>query len=146
SVVGLTTAATLWVVAAIGIAAGSGAYVEAIGTTILVIFVLILLGRLEGRLLERRAEADLGIEGLAEAGPGLAKRIEEVVAGWGFEAELLELEQVNGQVRGACRVTGARRPRDAMMHEVLEIPDVRRVSRHLWMDGRGACGAWSLIS
>ncbi len=130
SVVGLTTAATLWVVAAIGIAAGSGAYVEAIGTTILVIFVLILLGRLEGRLLERRAEADLGIEVLAEAGPGLAKRIEEVVAGLGFEAELLELEQVNGQVRGAFRVTGPRRQLDAMMHEVLEIPDVRRVSRH----------------
>src|SRR5690554_6224470 len=35
SVVGLTTAATLWVVAAIGIAAGSGAYVEAVGTTVL---------------------------------------------------------------------------------------------------------------
>src|SRR5690606_12783611 len=45
SVVGLTTAATLWVVAAIGMAVGAAAYVEAVGTTVLVIVVLVLLRR-----------------------------------------------------------------------------------------------------
>src|SRR5688500_18849369 len=37
SVTGLTTAATLWVVAAIGMAVGVEAYVEAFGTTLLVL-------------------------------------------------------------------------------------------------------------
>ncbi|MFW6200788.1 MAG: MgtC/SapB family protein, partial [Gemmatimonadota bacterium] len=36
SVTGLTTAATLWVVAAIGIGVGTGSYVEAAGATVLV--------------------------------------------------------------------------------------------------------------
>ncbi|MGH7620949.1 MAG: MgtC/SapB family protein, partial [Gemmatimonadaceae bacterium] len=53
AVVGLTTAATIWVVAAIGIALGSGAYIEAIGTGMLVILVLAGLGTAEHRL--RRA-------------------------------------------------------------------------------------------
>src|SRR5687767_4174529 len=42
-VMGLTTAATLWVVAAIGIAVGAGAYIEAAGSTVLVLFALFLL-------------------------------------------------------------------------------------------------------
>src|SRR3989442_6081059 len=40
AVTGLTSAATLWVVAAIGMGLGSGAYIEAIGATGLVLVVL----------------------------------------------------------------------------------------------------------
>ena len=47
SVTGLTTAATLWVVAAIGMAVGLGALVEAVGTTILVLVALLPLRKLE---------------------------------------------------------------------------------------------------
>jgi putative Mg2+ transporter-C (MgtC) family protein len=53
TVMGLTSAATIWVVAAIGIAVGAGKYVEAAGTGILVTLVLAGLGTLEHRL--RRA-------------------------------------------------------------------------------------------
>ncbi len=49
SVTGLTTAATMWVVAAIGMNVGSGAVIEAVGATVLVLFVLIPLRWLEGR-------------------------------------------------------------------------------------------------
>ena len=55
SVTGLTTAATLWVVAAIGIAVGARAYVEAVGVVVLVLFTLVLLGRVEDALLEQRS-------------------------------------------------------------------------------------------
>lgn len=54
AVVGLTTAATIWVVAAIGAAVGAGAYVDAVGTTALIILVLIGLRPVERRLLEKR--------------------------------------------------------------------------------------------
>ncbi len=53
-VTGLTTAATLWVVAAIGIAVGAQAYIAAIGSTVLVIGTLFALVKLEGTL-ERRS-------------------------------------------------------------------------------------------
>jgi len=47
SVRGLTTAACLWVAAAIGMASGAGQYVVAIATTVLALFSLVLLRRLE---------------------------------------------------------------------------------------------------
>src|SRR5436305_268941 len=49
-VTGLTSAATIWVVAAIGIAIGAGEYVAAAGTGILVTVVLAGLGRVEHSL------------------------------------------------------------------------------------------------
>jgi putative Mg2+ transporter-C (MgtC) family protein len=50
SVTGLTTAATLWVVAAIGLAVGLGATVEAVGTTVLVLVALVPLRRFEAKM------------------------------------------------------------------------------------------------
>ena len=44
---GLTTAASLWAVSAIGMAAGAGLYIVALGAAILVIATLVLLDRLE---------------------------------------------------------------------------------------------------
>jgi putative Mg2+ transporter-C (MgtC) family protein len=49
-VTGLTSAATIWVVAAIGIAIGAGDYIAAAGTGILVTVVLAWLGRVEHSL------------------------------------------------------------------------------------------------
>src|SRR5688572_18658130 len=50
TVTGLTTAATLWVVAAIGMTAGAGLFIEATGTTLLVLVVLWPLGWVEDRI------------------------------------------------------------------------------------------------
>lgn len=49
NVTGLTTAATLWVVAAIGMSVGFGANIEAVGATALVLIVLIPLRSLEAK-------------------------------------------------------------------------------------------------
>jgi len=48
-VLGLTSAATVWVVAAIGMACGAGLYVEAAISTVIVFFALRFIGLLEGR-------------------------------------------------------------------------------------------------
>lgn len=48
---GLTTAASLWVVAAVGLAVGCGFYSAAIAATILVLMALLLLRRLENKIL-----------------------------------------------------------------------------------------------
>jgi putative Mg2+ transporter-C (MgtC) family protein len=44
---GLTTAASIWVTAAVGIAVGLERYVLAVGSTILILVILNLIGRLE---------------------------------------------------------------------------------------------------
>ena len=56
TVIGLTTAATLWVVMAIGLVVGSGRYIEACGTALLVNVVNSGLGRVETSFLKRRRE------------------------------------------------------------------------------------------
>jgi putative Mg2+ transporter-C (MgtC) family protein len=54
AITGLTSAATIWVVAAIGLAIGAGFYIDALGTTALVMLVLAGLGHFEHRLLRVR--------------------------------------------------------------------------------------------
>jgi putative Mg2+ transporter-C (MgtC) family protein len=49
SVTGLTTAATLFVVASVGMAVGGGLYITAVFATMLILFALAMLGKLEGR-------------------------------------------------------------------------------------------------
>jgi len=48
SVTGLTTAATLFVVAGVGMAAGGGLYLTACFATVIILIALVLLGRMEG--------------------------------------------------------------------------------------------------
>jgi len=56
---GLTTAATIWTTAAIGMAAGTARYFEAGFTTLLVLSVLMVLKPIERRFFKRPAEASV---------------------------------------------------------------------------------------
>jgi len=56
---GLTTAASLWVVAAIGLASGGGLYLAAVATTILTLVILAALKPLERRLFADRRPQNL---------------------------------------------------------------------------------------
>lgn len=51
-ITGLTSAATIWVVAAIGLTIGAGYFIEALGATLTVMLVLIGLGWVERRYLD----------------------------------------------------------------------------------------------
>jgi putative Mg2+ transporter-C (MgtC) family protein len=59
NVIGLTTAATLWVVSGLGIAVGFGLYVEAIATTALVFFTFVILGKLVKAIRRHRELQDV---------------------------------------------------------------------------------------
>ncbi len=62
SVKGLTTAASLWAVACVGIASGIGFYAGALLATLLVFLVLTVLKDLEDKLTRRSRHAELQIE------------------------------------------------------------------------------------
>ncbi len=53
---GLTTAAGLWTVAAIGLAVGGGLYLAAIATTVIALLILAVIKPLEHRMMERRKD------------------------------------------------------------------------------------------
>jgi putative Mg2+ transporter-C (MgtC) family protein len=97
SIRGLTTAATLWVVAAIGMAAGAGYYPAAVITTVLVLVTLwplrLLAFRISNRF--RRDEGRLLIE--LPAGASAASLL-EVVEGAGANVRSLSFEE-EGETR-----------------------------------------------
>jgi putative Mg2+ transporter-C (MgtC) family protein len=106
SVTGLTTAATLWVVAAIGMAAGSGFHVEATGSTVLVLITLVPLGWLERWIHHRRSTH--GIRLVVTSAPGIADEIEGLLAGAGLDVfpEEVTRNVREGLVTLTLRVTG----------------------------------------
>jgi putative Mg2+ transporter-C (MgtC) family protein len=66
TVYGLTTAASTWAVAAVGLATGGGLYVAACGSTAIILLVLTVMKRVETRLPLEPSRRRLAIE----AGPG----------------------------------------------------------------------------
>ena len=70
---GLTTAASLWVVAGIGLACGSGFYLGAIATTVLVYVVLATFSQLERYLFHRSQYLQLNV--VTKDEPGQLGRI-----------------------------------------------------------------------
>jgi putative Mg2+ transporter-C (MgtC) family protein len=125
SIKGLTTAATLWVVAAIGMAAGVGYYEAALVTTALVLVTLwplrILAFKLSARV--RPEEGRVAVDLPAGAS---AVSILEAVEGTGADVTSLEFEQEGDRRRVdiVVRIAGGRSPAqliDALTH----IEDVR---------------------
>lgn len=55
-ITGLTSAATIWVVAAIGLTIGAGLFVEALGATLAVMIVLVGLGWVERKFIDSMGE------------------------------------------------------------------------------------------
>lgn len=125
SIVGLTTAATLWVVAAIGIAVGAAAYVEAVGATVLVMLSLVVLGKLEDRLV-RHGELVLRVSMVRS--PEVMEAVESTLS-TGLSVQLMEAERAEDQVSMAYRVSGRRRQVTRLVERLLEIDGVHRISR-----------------
>jgi putative Mg2+ transporter-C (MgtC) family protein len=86
---GLTTAASLWSVAAIGLAVGGGLYVQAIAATVIIMIILAGIKPVEERFLQRHRSHEIVLEtrpgelslGALEAALGYrARRISRYVA------------------------------------------------------------------
>jgi len=62
SISGLTTAATIWVLSALGLAAGAGYYTLALLGTVAIVIVLILIRYLESYIISRRTTVKIHVE------------------------------------------------------------------------------------
>ncbi len=102
SVVGLTTAATLWVVAAIGMTVGVRAYVIAVGSTALVLFVLVVERWIERRGVEKTRVRFLTIR-MTTAMPDRVP-IEAALSEAAYDARLLGFERHEGASSFTYRV------------------------------------------
>src|SRR5947209_18760327 len=126
---GLTTAATIWIVAAIGLACGSGLLLEAVTGTIMALIVLILLRYVEPLLVSRlpSAEHRLHIE-TSSLADSFIDRVYEACAHSGVTIKGLGIHSEQGidTIKIACRI-----PNPAalghLVSELRALPGVRAV-------------------
>jgi putative Mg2+ transporter-C (MgtC) family protein len=126
AVVGLTSAATIWVVAAIGVALGSGFYLEGIATTLIVLAVLAGLGRVE-KLVERKTmQSRVTIH--ARPGPTVLEDLEGLIRRAGLELSAVSSRQENVDLVIDFDIRGSKRLHDQVMITLLHHDHVRTVS------------------
>ena len=91
NIVGLTTAASLWVCAGIGLAIGAGYYVGAIATTVIILIILMSTGLLERTVLRKRYGS---IELAAVNRPGIIGDIEKLFASYKISIRSMNVTNV----------------------------------------------------
>jgi putative Mg2+ transporter-C (MgtC) family protein len=89
---GLTTAATIWAVAAIGMAAGTEQYVIALFTTLLILSVLMVLKPIERRFFKRPSEAQISL--ILPRGEGEIERVRAALRAIGAFPESLRIHEL----------------------------------------------------
>ena len=128
TVTGLTTAATLWVVAAIGMSAGAGAFVEATGTTLLVLVVLWPLGWAEDRI--EGARRGRIVKVVLEEGTGRVDHLQRLLDQAGLVVTLESVAKAReGEVQVVFDVRGSSNAFRAARAELVDLPFVRGVFR-----------------
>ncbi len=126
AVTGLTSAATIWVVAAIGMALGSRAYVEALGTTVVVMAVLAGLGKAEAVIGRQAGRSRLTVHARPEA--RALEELEVLVRSTGAEIEHVRARRENVDLVVELDLTGPRRLHDQVLIALVHHPLVRSVS------------------
>ena len=126
SITGLTSAATIWVVAAIGMAIGAGAYTDAIGTAILVMLILAGLGYVETFVAQRATHSRLLVH--AKADVGTLDELETLLRRSGLTVSRVESRRENVDLVCEFELRGPKRLHDQAKLAMLHHPLVRTVS------------------
>ena len=123
---GLTSAATIWVVAAIGVAVGAHAYSMAVGTTALVLATLFLLGKVEARYLDQSSmSVTVGVSDRA----GAAEAIEQRLARRGLDVRQTGWEKSAGRLDVSFQLGGEAKARDDALRELVADPEILKLVR-----------------
>lgn len=126
AVTGLTSAATIWVVSAIGMALGMGLYYEAVGTTVLVMAVLLGLSRVEVALGRYSGTSHFTIHAKPEPSP--VEDLRTLVVRTGLDVVRCDVRRENVDLVVEMEVRGARRHHQAALDAIVHHPSVRSVS------------------
>lgn len=122
---GLTTAATIWVMAGIGIAIGSGYFAPAIAGTALLIGVLVALGWLESRL--ERPRRFVLFHVIARREPGVIDAVNDLAESHRLRLDSIALQRDEGRMEIEFALTCTARVRDDILEQLLEFEAVDEV-------------------
>jgi len=126
-VMGLTTAASLWTTAAVGLAIGVGFYIPAAATIILILLALTFLKAVEARMAREHKVIDI----VAKDEPGLLGRIGSVLGDLAVSIKNVELEC--NEENGLCYIkmaldTPTHACPDVVMEKLSKIAGVNNVT------------------
>lgn len=122
---GLTTAATIWVMAGIGIAIGSGYYAPAVATTVVLIGILVALGWLEARLERPRRFVFFHVAARRER--GLVDAVNDLAEEHRLQLDSIALERGEGRLEMEFSLTCTAHVRDEIIEELLDLEAVDEV-------------------
>lgn len=118
TVQGLTTAAGLWAVACIGLAVGTGFYLGAITTTLMVLITLIVFKKIETKVMQK--DKFLDIEIIATNQPGQIGNICKAIEGLKISISKIEFSEDNEQDEELITVEMILKlPDDEMKNDVI---------------------------
>ena len=126
SVIGLTTAASLWVVAGIGLAMGSGFYLGGVATTILAVCTLAFLDKIEKNYPSR---AGIIVEGIVEDKPGQLESFCKFFSDHAFKIKKvnLKVDEEKKQTRIILHLQGQSQLKARILSELSTLPGLVKV-------------------
>jgi len=123
---GLTTAATLFVVASIGMASGGGLYLLAIFATMLLFLALRVLGWLERRLNLKPLTMNYIVES-DETADDLVAEVNAILEAHGKEMQGMRLSRAGNLERLVFMVDGTRSEHKELMNRLRQSTDLRNL-------------------
>jgi len=127
SVIGLTTAASIWVVSALGLAIGIGYYVGSLMATILVILTLALISKFEHGILRKAWYRTLVVEAKIDA--HRLHSMKEILSKYMATIKDFEIEKIQDRAESILRfdikLTSAKHD-DNIVVELLKLDGISR--------------------
>jgi putative Mg2+ transporter-C (MgtC) family protein len=125
-VTGLTTAATIFVVASIGMACGGGLYLQAIFATVLLLLALLILGALEGRLNLKPVMMEYVI--VSDKSPDvIVGEINKALEEQSRELSSMRLIKLNGKEKIVFSVAATRKEHKELLDCLRQSEDLRNL-------------------
>lgn len=124
TVSGLTTAAVIWISAAIGMAAGSGNYTLALICTVLTLLVLLLFNLLE-HYIDKVHRDKLFVIVFTDSNYQNIKQIEQILTALRLTSRRVQVSKYEGCLKVALMVTGHRQDIALLDEKLLELPQVK---------------------
>lgn len=125
SVHGLTTAATIWYMAGVGLTIGSGIYALAVVATLILLVILWVLGRIEDRLTKPRRFVHFLVSARREA--GVLDEINDIAEEHDLQLDDFRLSRGDEGMEVEFALTCSVEARDDFVERMLDIEAVETV-------------------
>jgi putative Mg2+ transporter-C (MgtC) family protein len=125
SVSGLTTAATIFVVAAVGMAVGGGFYLAAIFATLVILIALHLLGYMESRLSLKPLL--MAYEVIGASADELIYAVNELLADEHKTMQTVHINRTNSHYRVRFTVDATLNEHDTLLRQLRQLPAAQHI-------------------